>query len=180
MKIFFIHLFFRRFSTSFFFENTTNELLSFKLMTINLWLEKIDNSKSEYKSFRKILQVLNLDFELFMKLNILKKQIRKRLSLLRFLRKIISMIYEKQFLMFTKNKKKFINWHDFIDMIFEIWYSKSCSRQSWKNECILKWLNIKTHQRNFDIRELENRLLKSCQKTYVTLRMIHCWFLKTL
>ena len=45
-----------------------------------------------------------------MKLNILKKQIRKRLLLFRFLRKIILVIYEKQFLMFTKNKeKKFIN-----------------------------------------------------------------------
>ena len=41
-----------------------------------------------------------------MKLNILKKQIRKRLLLFRFLRKVILMIYEKQFSMFTKDKKK--------------------------------------------------------------------------
>ena len=53
-----------------------------------------------------MLQILNFDLKMLLKLNILKKQIRRRLLLLRFLRKTIFVIYKKQLFIFTKDKKK--------------------------------------------------------------------------
>ena len=53
-----------------------------------------------------MLKIVHLDLKIFRKLNTLKKQIRKRLLLLRFLRKIIFVMYEKQSFILIKNKKK--------------------------------------------------------------------------
>ena len=107
--------------------NITNQFLSSFVMTLKLWFEKIDNSKFEYKNFRKILQIVNSDLKIFLKLNILKKQIRKRLSLLRFLRKIIFVTYEKQSSISIENKKKqiihkltWLYWFNSRDLISKI------------------------------------------------------------
>ena len=78
-------------------------------LTFNLWFKKSENFKADYARFKKILQIskssaknITFDFEnfihiLFKKLNTLKRQMRRHISLLQLMRKIIKITIKKLF-----------------------------------------------------------------------------------
>ena len=66
----------------------------------------IEHNKVTIKSLTKNIKKLNLIQNLFLKLNILKQQLRRYILLLRFIRKTLLIIIEKQSSRATKNKKQ--------------------------------------------------------------------------
>ena len=84
-------------------------------LIIDLYFEKTENFRANYVKMRKILQMIKKDFynnndflrNLSLKLNILKRHVRRHILLLKLLRKILKIVIEKQ--PFLNERKKIQN-----------------------------------------------------------------------
>ena len=97
-------------------KNKSKKLLLIQLI-IDLYFEKTKNFRANYVKMRKILQMIKKDFynnddflrDLLFKLNILKRYVRRHISLFKLLRKILKIVIEKQSFLNERKKNQNIN-----------------------------------------------------------------------
>ena len=114
------------FKRSFFFISSFEEIKQQKnkskkslliQLIIDLYFEKTKNFRANYVKMRKILQMIKKNFHnnddflrnLSLKLNILKRYVRRHISLLKLLRKILKIVIEKQSFLNERKKNQNIN-----------------------------------------------------------------------
>ena len=86
-------------------------------LIIDLYFEKTEDSRANYVKMRKILQMIKKGFHnsddflrnLSLKLNILKRHVRRHISLLKLLRKALKVVIEKQSFLRERKKNQNIN-----------------------------------------------------------------------
>ena len=99
-------------------------------LIIDLYFEKTEDSRANYVKMRKILQMIKKGFHnsddflrnLSLKLNILKRHVRRHISLLKLLRKALKVVIEKQSFLRERKKNQNINKQRFKRMSWMYWY----------------------------------------------------------
>ena len=123
-------------------QHEEKNIMSFSIhIILNLYFEKTENSKTNYVKLRKILQLTKnfnlevIDDERFMtnlslKFDNLKRQVRRHIFLLKFHRKIFTIVIKKQSSLTTRKKKQrnrqkiekltWIYWYELLNFIVTI------------------------------------------------------------
>ena len=125
-------------------QNGKNIMSSSLHLILNFWFEKTECSRTNYSRLKKILRFVKFSTDdidnLFFKLNSLKRQIRRHIFLLQLIRKIVTIVIDKQFSLFVEEKKRrktrivkssWHYWYDSIDLIRTIFCAIELRRKMY-------------------------------------------------